>query len=89
MIEEPEPRPNGKVTRDIVTWRSIVMTSFCIIGALLVGVLAQINKTAELANNLAAIVNGMNSRLDAHRDRLADHDKAIFRLEDRVFVKPN
>lgn len=61
-----------------VTWRFVVMVSFAILGVLLLRVLTQIDKTADLATSLQASVVALVPRVDFS-------EREIIRLRDAIY----
>lgn len=63
----------------VVTWRTVVGVSFCIIGALVLFVLDVVKDTAKTMNAVQVEVGKITGNYGA---RIEDHDRRLGKLED-------
>lgn len=84
-MAEENLNDHHKDGKGVQAYRWAVMAALAVLAALSLRVLGQIDKTADLAFSLQAMVTALNSRLDAQAERIAGHDRRFERMEDRVY----
>lgn len=75
MAEEIMSEGKARVDRATVTWRALVLLLLTVLGVMSSRILAQIDKTSELAVNTQALVGIINSRVEGHGMRLDSIDR--------------
>lgn len=75
MAEESMGEGKSRVDKATVTWRALVLGLLTVLGVMSGRILAQIDKTSELAVNTQALVGIINSRVDTHASRLDSIDR--------------
>lgn len=80
---------NGHSSRGVQAYRWVLSGGIALLGVLLIGVLNTVNKTADAVGDLrervATLAATVDSRFNAHADRLRGHDVDLHEINKRLY----